>query len=237
MKGCQVNCTDSVVHLGHKLFSNPRQDDLESIVRNFNRQFNMFRAKFQCIPAQVKNTLFVAYCTTLYGIQLYDLQKGHKLHVAYRKSIRTLWGLPYRTHCSLLPCITKSNCSVHMCIKRFIKFANSVLQHEFPVVRYIFKVALSHSNSVFTRNLHYAGNLCGLNTAYLVNLDVAELSHIVNRGCEANCHTQEDTVTGTAIRDLVLVSQEQLFSIMDRQDALQFLNFLCTTFFFGFSLY
>ena len=180
---------------GATVFSNPHQDDLESIVRNFNRQFNMFRAKFQCIPA---HTLFVAYCTSLYGVQLCDLQKGHKLHVAYRKSIRTLWGLPYRTHCSLPPCITKSNCSVHMCIKRFIKFANSVLQHEFPVVRYIFKVALSRSNSVFTRNLHYASNLCGLN-ANLVNLDVAELCHIVNRDCEANSYTHEDTVTGTAI--------------------------------------
>ena len=66
-------------------------------------------------------------------------------------------------------------------------------------------------------------------TANLVNLDVAELSHIVNRDCEANCYTQEDTVTGTAIRDLVLVSQGQLFSIMDRHDAFQFLNFLCTS--------
>ena len=133
--------------------------------------------------------------------------------------------------------LPKAIVQVHMRIERFIKFANSLLQHEFPVVRYIFKVALSHSNSVFTRNLHYASNLCGLNTAYLVNLDVAELSHIVNRDCEANCYTQEDTVTGTAIRDLVLVSQGQLFSIMDRQDALQFLNFFMYNLIFYFYFY
>ena len=73
-----------------------------------------------------------------------------------------------------------------------------------------------------------------LHIYHLVNLDVAELSHIVNRDCEANCYTQEDTVTGTAIiyRDLVLVSQGQLFSIMDRQDAIQFINFYVQVDFF-----
>ena len=63
-----------------------------------------------------------------------------------------------------------------------------------------------------------------------MNLDVAELSHIVNRDCEVNCCVQENTVTGTAIRDLVLVSQGQLFSIQKRHDAYQFLNVLCTSF-------
>jgi len=119
INGCKVICGDSVVHLGHKLFSNPRLDDMDSVIINFNSQFNIFRAKFQCVPAQVKNALFVAYCTSLYGIQLCDLQKSSKLHVAIRKSIRSIWGLPYRTHSRLLPCLTESLRSVHLCTKRF----------------------------------------------------------------------------------------------------------------------
>ena len=56
--------------------------------------------------------------------------------------------------------------------------ADGTIPSESKQMNLIYKVALSHSNSVFTRNLHYASNLCGLNTVYLVNLDVAELSYI-----------------------------------------------------------
>jgi hypothetical protein len=228
VKGCKVTCTDSVTYLGHILHSDPHQDDLQSVVKNFNKQFNIFRAKFQCVTPNVRNSLFVTYCTSLYGIQLCDLQKSHKLHVTYRKAIRTMWGLPYRTHCSLLPCITRSLCSIHMCSKRFLNFAANALQHESPVVKYIFNNALSCKNSVFAKNLTFCTSQLNLQADYChrpeagISVHQAALS-----ACRERCFSTEDIALGLAIRDCVLISNRQFDSVLTPMEAFHFVSHLC----------
>jgi hypothetical protein len=121
--GKKVHCMASAMHLGHKLVQNPYKDDQDSVINSFYRQFNLFRSRFGFIPSHVRSMLFTTYCTSFYGIQLCELKKLNKLHVTLRKCIRNIWGLPYMTHSRLVHCINNCLCPMHMCIKRFLKFA------------------------------------------------------------------------------------------------------------------
>ena len=230
VNGCKVTCTDCVTHLGHKLFSDPQQDDLQSVVNNFNKQFNIFRAKFQCVPPQVKNSLFFTYCSSLYGIQLCDLRRSSRLHVSFRKAVRSMWGLPYRTHCALLPCITGSLCSNHMCVKRFMNFALNVLNHDFEVVRYIFNCAINCSDSVFFKNIEYCADLCDFDSNACLKQDhVNDIRKIVQFSCEKHCYSTDDIATAIAIRDNVLVIHGQSHSVFTAAEAHNFACYLCVT--------
>ena len=59
VKGCKVTCSDSVMHLGYTLYSYPNQDDLQSVVNNYYRQFNAFQGKFQCVPPEVTSYMLL----------------------------------------------------------------------------------------------------------------------------------------------------------------------------------
>ena len=227
VKGCKVTCTDSVMHLGHTLYSDPNQDDLQSVVNNFNRQYNAFRAKFQCVPPQVRNSLFISYCTSLYGIQLCSLQKSHKLHVTYRKALRNMWGLPYRTHCALLPCITDSLCSEHMCAKRFLNFAKSVLHHDSSVVKYIFTCALKCRNSTFNNNITHCSRICNIQVDTLTEETGLNAHHAAQQACQDNCFNYVDIATASAIKDCMLVASGQFTSVFSISEALSLSYYLC----------
>ena len=85
-------------HLGHTVFSN-LQDDSDNVVNTFYRQYNVFRSNFKCTPSVMRNRLFQSFCCSFYGIQLCLLSGMKRLCTAYRKCIRDIWRVPYRTLC------------------------------------------------------------------------------------------------------------------------------------------
>ena len=67
----------------------------------------MVRSHFGHMQHEVVYDIFKMYCMPLYGSQLwnYDCKYIDKLYVGWRKTIRKLLHLPYRTHCDMLPYI------------------------------------------------------------------------------------------------------------------------------------
>jgi len=53
-----------------------------------------------CFVSVVKYNLFHAYCTSYYGYELWSLSNSNvkEFCVAWRKSLRRMWGLPFQTH-------------------------------------------------------------------------------------------------------------------------------------------
>ena len=225
VNGTKVFCSPSVVHLGHNLFEQIDKDDLQSVINSFNRQFNMFRARFYNVPANVRNKLFFTYCTSFYGVQICDLGRMNRLHTAYRKAVRGLWRLPYRTHCRLIPGITENLCSVHMCVKRFLKFAIEVMTHKFPVVQFVFKNAMKLQSSLFKSNVLYClGNLeLELESVSLLE---SELALTVTSMCSRQCFSREDLAVAKVIQELSLVREGHSHTVFDRLNATELINYL-----------
>lgn len=222
MEGSNVVSNCSAVHLGHKVFSNPHQDDLDSVLGAFQRQFNMFLSRFRRVPPMVKNRLFQAYCTSFYGLQLCNLSKVQKLKVAYRKNVRRLLDVPYRTHCAILPSLTDSLCVEHMFIKRFATFAASGLQHDFPIVQYILRNSLVQKTSIFAVNCTF----CSLDFGQNEHFDA--LSSHVKAQCYTLCRTRELNAVAGAIQDLLSCRFGILHCGLTIQEINSLIYVLCT---------
>ena len=216
-----VACKSSAVHLGHQVYSDPTQDDQDNIIKSFNRQFNMFRAKFQWVPPGVKIKLFTSYCCSFYGIQLCDLGSLQRFHVTYRKSIRLLLGLPYRTHCRLIPLIMKTLCSVHMCRKRFVKYAHACLVHDFAALRYIFRSSMGLLNSAFAKNCRHSGLLD------ITGNDCNNLLYDISKMCEDECSNINEKVTAMVITELLDCRYGLKETILTYSQTNELIKFMC----------
>lgn len=75
--------------------------------------------------------------------------------VAWRKALRRLWTVPYRTHSRLLA-ILSGTLPLEMSLeKRFVKFARNVLNHDTGIVRSVASLSLCNPWSTFNRNYGY----------------------------------------------------------------------------------
>ena len=151
-----IPCSDHICHLGHKLFANVTRFDLEGITATFYKQFNNFRSKFAGVPSFVQSELFHVYCSSFYGYLLLPLDKCiKKLQIVWRKSMRQVWKLPYRTHCQIVSNLSSKLCEFHMLIKRNLNFALKCINHSIAFVKYLFTCAMNSDKSVFQRNVKF----------------------------------------------------------------------------------
>lgn len=223
VEGTIVTSSMSALHLGHKVFCDPCQDDLDSVIGSFHRQFNLFVSRFANVPPTVKCRLFNTYCTSFYGIQLCNLNKVHKLHVAYRKNLRRLLQLPYRTHCQLIPSLADSLCTDHMFIKRFLKFAAAGLNHSFPVVKFLLRNSLNLVGSLFATNCRYSKFKCDVH----IPGNAQEHSHLVRSKCQTECKSDVNSATAVAIKDLLNCKYSNFECGLSYNEIDELLNFLC----------
>ena len=104
--GKPIDFVSSFPHLGH-VITDTLDDgpDITKRLGNFIGQVKDVLCFFGKVSCDVKARLFRAYCTSFYGCELWDLSRGSlsAFCTAWRKALRCIWNLPYRTHCHLLP--------------------------------------------------------------------------------------------------------------------------------------
>ena len=106
LQGMMLTWTDHIVHLGHILYPNLDDScDIDARRHDFCSQVNYFIARFGHLTPALKIRLFQTYCQSFYGSQIWDLNnnKINTFNVSWRKAVRRLWFVPYRTHRFLLP--------------------------------------------------------------------------------------------------------------------------------------
>jgi hypothetical protein len=106
--GVLLKWSSVVKHLGNYI-----QSDLMDTKELANKRNSMVTkansliANFKFVSHEVKLTLFKAPCCTFYGLQAWNLSAKSKalndLEVAWRKSARAVFSLPYRTRSHLIP--------------------------------------------------------------------------------------------------------------------------------------
>ena len=206
-----IKCQTSAKHLGHTIYANLTISDIDGVISSFYRQFNSLIRRFSGIPSIVKAKLFNMYCTSFYGALLIPLNKLSKLQAVYRKSIRQVYGLPYRTHCSLLASLPYCECSEHLFSQRFVKFASSALQHASPMVRYVFEQACQNSNSTFGKNVKHCAQLTSTDISSFTRRPWWESKTCLRQICSVKCRESVNASMASVIVEMCNVRDELYF--------------------------
>ena len=115
---------DNAVHLGHYVGKNYNQKNISAGVSNLIGRTNIMLSRFGICSSLVKSALFKTYCTSYYGCALWSLASPdiERVYVTWRKIIRRLWNVPYRTHSNLLPVLFDDYSIGTQLLFRFSKF-------------------------------------------------------------------------------------------------------------------
>ncbi len=190
--GVTFEAKDYAKHVGNVIGPCAKKKALEICVQEFNRRLNMLMSYFNHTSSYVLSYLFNSYCMSLYGSCVWTLDgNGCELfYTAWRKAVRRILRLHYRTHGYLLHerlDVMPVHYQLH---KRFVQFAWRVTNSENTVLRQCCKLAIAGSRSVLCRNLNYIRS-----TYHIANLtNVSRNTLLINRIYE----TVSRTVTGSA---------------------------------------
>jgi len=101
-----IEYVDSFEHLGH-VITNQLTDNADILKRrsDFVGKSNKVLCLFSKLSSLTKYRLVHLYCISLYGSELWLL--SNDLCVLWRKSLRRIWGLPFNSHCKLLPLLSQ----------------------------------------------------------------------------------------------------------------------------------
>lgn len=152
-----VNVVNKVEHLGHILNENINNTETSKCIGDFNRQCNLFLAKYKYATSNLRNILFHKYCSNFYGTQIlpiYD-RSIDEICKAWRVAIRRVWRIPWRTHSRLLPHLAGVMDPKLWFEKRATKFARSALNHNNVNVKNILHMGSRGAYSIFGGNVRH----------------------------------------------------------------------------------
>ena len=160
---CSIEIVESWLHLGHTF--NCRLDDSDDINSKRNSlisQINALLCYFGKLDPVVKSKLFKAYCSSMYGCEIWFLE--HELIkqycIAWRKGQRRVWSLPNNTHNDLLPIICNSLPVFDEICRRAILFIYKCMSHESELIRFIIRhgVSFARTRSVIGSNVIFCSS-------------------------------------------------------------------------------
>jgi hypothetical protein len=166
----KVEVVDKLVYLGHVLEADRSKSLIEYVRKDFIKQSNAFLKDFKYVSSHVQHNLFQKYCYSFYGLCICDFESNDfmQLCTEWRKILRRIWKLPNRTHCNLLPHISKCIPPDVFLLQRFVSFFYNGLSSSNNTVATLFQASVA-SYSRLGRNIRFIiANL---------NLYVSEISH------------------------------------------------------------
>ena len=127
-------------HLGH-IVSAAGNDNADVINRRniLCGQINSVLYYFGKCQSVIRQKLLSAYCYSLYGNVLWDLNYRYvkSVCVTWRKGLRCAWSLPSDTHCALLPVLSNTLPVFDELAKRSVRFMQRCLSSDSFAVRFI----------------------------------------------------------------------------------------------------
>ena len=223
-------CTDAI-HLGIVLNTkfNEKYDFLRISIGKFNVSFNYFNATYKTCYSFVKQKLFLQYCGSLYGAQLWPL--WHKdIDVFYtqcRNALRKVWSIPIHTHCRYLPLITDSLPAEVSAYTNFLNFYSKAINSSNSIVRYVTNMSKHVPSSTMGRNLNHVLYKCNLNINDLHDLTEQQFKKLSLERWLNNVN-DDDCQTCSVIKDMIHVRDGFYKKIIDNDECNFIIENLCT---------
>jgi len=230
--GFEIEFVDSWPHLGHVLNKN-RDDgiDIEKTRNALCGQINNVLCYFGHLSPVVKLRLIKTFCSSLYGSVLWELDhlSIDSVCCTWRKGLRRVWDVPYRTHCNILPVLCNELPLYDEICKRTANFINSCLSSDCVLVKCLVYRAIyvERMRSPMGRNALTCCMRYGL-------VDIRNFDRFTVR------HWFEGTVTEELLNDVlvllelifirdssfeVIVNEAPLYS---QSDIISFISCICT---------
>ena len=231
MNNEKVEIVDELKYLG-SVISCKRNDPMVKTVKNdFVAKVNNFLGNFFSVSSDVKSKLFQQYCTSYYGSQSCMVYHNsfNELKISWRKAIRRVWNVPYRTHSALLPHISGQIPCEIMLYKRFVKHFMSGYNHKNASINFLFHNSL-YSDGRLYKNLKFVGDFCNCKIHDLVSKSVNSVTGKIENKWRSSVY-DEDVRIGVQIRELCF--RRDCFNAydewqFDNNDIVDIINYLCT---------
>eukprot|EP00914_Ancora_sagittata_P031753 GHVO01064328.1.p1 GENE.GHVO01064328.1~~GHVO01064328.1.p1 ORF type:complete len:225 (-),score=0.53 GHVO01064328.1:88-762(-) len=154
---------DSEKHLGVLYGNNTQTDNVNNLCREMMSKTNMLRCHFNQLSIYSLYHLFKTYCMPLYACQVLNITQCSmkKLFVTWRKCMRHLFDLPYRTHNNLLPLIIDNKPIENQIYIRVYRFVCKLMMSENELIRVCVKTALHGSHSNVSERVSFLSALTG----------------------------------------------------------------------------
>ena len=234
--GKPIEYVDSFSHLGHIITSNLSDTaDITNRRNTFVGQVNSVLCFFNNLNSSIKYKLFQSYCMSVYGCELWSLSndKINDLCIAWRKSLRRVWGLPYNTHCYILPLLSQCLPLFDEICSRSLSFIKSCLLHKSKLVSEVSNYAIRYGryNSFLGHNALFCVRRYNINIVDIGSTCFTNAKRIIHSYCN---ELIEDTQYQTAcfVRELLLLRENVLILsnniVFSYNDLEQLINAVCT---------
>ena len=156
LNNVKINTVHMCKHLGYFMKSASFIYDFENVLNDIYVKTNILKCNFYNVDTASKIQLFKSHCMSLYGCELWSLHDPfiNKLEISWKKSIRSLLNLPYRTRSVLLPYIIESLPLFSVIENRQFNFLARGLNHSNDFINFIFKNSIMSNTSFVTRNVN-----------------------------------------------------------------------------------
>ena len=216
-----------VKYLGNWL--NNTLDDYDDIVFKkgmFIQNVNKLLSNFSFLQCDVLYHLYKSYCTSFYCCHIWDMTSLHcnSMQIAWNKSVRKIWGLPYITHTRYLPYICDDLFLLDQLLTRFLKMLSCMLNNSNKNISFIAKRAKRSSVGILGRNLIYLYHILKINI-------IAIQSKYLSNGfySQAKYNSVSDHRIGHFIRTTCLIRDYQDEHIqLNFCEAKDIIDYLCT---------
>ena len=221
INGDKLEVVNSVVHLGHVLHDNIYKCDVNKCIGDFNRQSNIFLAKFKYASSHLRNFLFHKYCSSFYDTQTLPVYEPsfNDIYKAWRMAVRRLWRVPWRTHCNLLPHLAGVMAPELWFAKRSINFAKLAINSKNHYVKTVSNMAKYGSYSILGGNIRWL--------QYKYNLDVKQICKQWNDTCNDEFHAPL-ICQAIQIKELCHMRDRFCNEYLTREEISEILEYICT---------
>ena len=168
------------------------------------------------------------YCLDAYGSQLWPFydKSVNLYYVAWRKTVRKLWSIPYTTHSRFLHTINDSLPIDILLEKRCLKFIWFCLNSDNNIIKNVTASSLKHSYSNLGENYRYFSYKYNI-TPYMWNRELSciikQLYNYVNR-----FHSPHHEAV--MVRELCISIDNHCnqFVVFNAEEMCQLIEYLCT---------
>ncbi len=177
----------------------------------------MIMANFPYVHFDIKYGLFKTFCMPLYGCTLWNHTGCNikRFHVAWRKCVRRILGVPNTTHCNLLPYICGDNDVNSQLLSRFIKMLKTTVRSGNIVSNICVKLAINGSRSNVSNNISLITEMYGVSRDNML--------YMTGRGLQSPRDNQLSD-TASVIRDIL----NGEIDLLTHNENVHMLHVLCT---------
>ena len=229
MNGEVIPEVNNAKYLGHVLGNNiSGYVSNGTIIQAFNKQVNILMAKFGNVASSILCKLFTFYCCSLYGLVLCKLSTMENVFVQWRKAMRRICRLPYRTHNRLIPHFLHSAPIDILMTKRIMKFYMSLIHSENVCIKALARRCMYQSTSNMGSNIiHISRQLGKTVSLFNVTTSVNVVGSTIVENWEKKCNNKEKCVSNVCI-ELMDIRDGLMHSELTINEACDLLSLLCT---------